>query len=118
MRDALVAVGEAADGVHLVFHQGDQGRDDDGRSLQEEGRKLVAERLAAAGGHQHKNIVPGKQGLDDSLLVALERLKAEKVLELQMQFFRCDRHADCFDLTKLSNFIYICNSKCETIGYE
>ena len=41
--DALPVLDEAADGVDLVFHQGDQGGDDDGRPLQAEGRELIAQ---------------------------------------------------------------------------
>ena len=39
---------------HLVVHQRDQRRDDDGKAVVDEGRQLVAQRLAVAGGHQHQ----------------------------------------------------------------
>ena len=40
--------------LHLVFHQGDQRRDDDRCSLQVDGRQLVADGFSATGGHQDK----------------------------------------------------------------
>ena len=48
---------EVSHGVDLVFHEGYQGRHHDGCTFQEHCRQLVAERLAAAGGHNHKGVV-------------------------------------------------------------
>ena len=42
---------KAADGVHLIFHEGYERRYNYGRSFHEKGRELIAQRLAAAGGH-------------------------------------------------------------------
>ena len=43
--------------IHLVLHQGDERRDDDGRcSPRSGGGSLVAERLAAAGGHDDEGV--------------------------------------------------------------
>ena len=43
MGDAVVAGFEAADGVHLVFHEGDQGRNHDGGPFHDERRELVTQ---------------------------------------------------------------------------
>ena len=49
---------EVADHIHLVFHQGDQGRDHDGGPRFHQSRQLVAQRFATPRGHQHKSVVP------------------------------------------------------------
>ena len=83
--DAVFSGLEAADGIYLVFHQGDQGGDDDGRPLHQQGRQLVAKGLAAAGGHEYKGIVPGNQVADDVFLVPFERIIAKESLQFGMQ---------------------------------
>ena len=42
--------------LDLVLHQRDQRRDDDRRALAQQRGQLVAQRLAAAGGHEHQRI--------------------------------------------------------------
>ena len=79
MGDAFLVLDEAADGIHLVLHQGDQGGDDDGCAGQAKGRQLVAERLAATCGHQHESIAATDQVHDDFFLVAFEGIPAEKL---------------------------------------
>lgn len=54
--------------IHLVLHQCDQGRHDDADARTQQGRNLVAQRLAAAGWHQHQRIAAAYDMLDDSLL--------------------------------------------------
>ncbi len=66
-----------AQGIHLVFHQGDEGRDDDGRSRQSDGGNLVAKRLPAAGGHDHEAVAPFVDGRDDLLLEGPECVVAK-----------------------------------------
>ena len=48
----------------------------------QQGRQLVAERLAAAGGHQHQRVAAGHDLLDDLRLLAAEAVVTEDVLEL------------------------------------
>ena len=60
-------------GVHLVLHQGDQGRDDQSEAVKDQGRQLVAEGLAAAGGHKHQAVPAGQDVPDD---VRLQGAKA------------------------------------------
>ena len=59
--------------VHLVLHEGDQRRYDQSEAVKDQGRQLVAEGLAAAGGHQHQAVPAGQDVPDD---VRLERAKA------------------------------------------
>jgi len=54
--------------VHLILHQRDQGRDDDGEPAQVRGRRLVAERLAAAGGQDDERVTAGQNTVDRLLL--------------------------------------------------
>ena len=58
-----------AQGGDLVLHQRDQGRDHHAGSGAQHRRYLVAERLAPAGGHQHKRIAPAQHRADDLFLV-------------------------------------------------
>ncbi len=51
--------------VDLVLHQRDQRRDDDAAALAQQRRNLVAERLAAAGRHQHQGVAAGGDMADD-----------------------------------------------------
>ena len=51
-----------AEAVHLVLHQRDEGRDDDGGATRAHGRGLVAERLAAAGGEHDERIASQEDG--------------------------------------------------------
>ena len=63
--------------VHLVFHQGDEGRDHQGEPLEAQGRELVAQRLAAAGGHQHQGVALGEHFGDDLFLEGQEPVETE-----------------------------------------
>ena len=56
-------------GVHLVLHQGDQRRDDQRDAAKDEGRQLVAEGLAAAGGHQRQAVAACQDVSDDLRLL-------------------------------------------------
>ena len=76
---------EGAHGVDLILHQGDQRRYDDRNAVHQHGRQLVAQRLAAARGHQHESILAFQHIADHRFLVSLERRKAEVLLQLVMQ---------------------------------
>ncbi len=56
----------------LVLHQRDQRRDHDGGAGPQQRGELVAQRLAAARGHQHQRVAAGRHVLDDLLLRATE----------------------------------------------
>jgi hypothetical protein len=72
---------EAAQQVHLVLHQGDQGAHHDGGALAHQGGQLVAEALATAGGHDHEGVAAIEHALDDRLLIALELGETEELFE-------------------------------------
>ena len=74
-----------AHSVHLVLHQGYQGRHHDGYALADHGRQLVAQALAAARGHDDKGVVAVEQALDDGLLVAFELVESEYFFQICVQ---------------------------------
>ena len=57
-------------GHDLVPHQGDQGRDHQRDPFQQQGGDLVAQALAAAGGHNAEGILPPELRIDQRLLPA------------------------------------------------
>ena len=59
---------QLAQGVHLVLHQRDQGRNDHPATRAREGGNLVAQGFAAAGGHQDQGVAAPDQGVDDLVL--------------------------------------------------
>ena len=67
--------------LHLVLHQCDQRRDDDRDTVAEKGRDLVAERLAAAGGHDHEAVAAACDMLDDRFLLVSEHAVSENAIE-------------------------------------
>ncbi|MNY05990.1 hypothetical protein D3C86_1387290 [compost metagenome] len=60
------------EGVHLVLHQGDEGRDDERRALEHQGGQLVADGLAVAGRHDGDGVATRKHRLDHALLARAE----------------------------------------------
>jgi hypothetical protein len=63
--------------VDLVLHQRDQRRDHDPDAVADQRRDLVAQRLAAAGRHQHQRVATADDVADDLLLATPERVVAE-----------------------------------------
>ncbi|MNS59637.1 hypothetical protein D3C72_925990 [compost metagenome] len=61
----------------LVFHQRNQRRHDQGRARQQRGGQLVAQGLAAAGGHDGQGVAPGQHAVDDFLLARAQPRHAE-----------------------------------------
>ncbi len=76
MRHIISSV-EVTHGVNLVLHQCDQRRNNHRRTIHHHGGKLIAERLTATGGHQHKGVIAFKNTFDNLFLVALEHVKPE-----------------------------------------
>ena len=68
-------------GVNLVFHQGYEGRDDEGETGEGQGGNLVAEGLPAAGGHEDEGVPSVHDGGDDFRLERSEGVVAEVSLE-------------------------------------
>ena len=80
---------EAAD---LVGHQGDQRGHHQRDALAEHGRQLVAERLAAARGHDAQGVAAGEHGVDDLALPGAEPRQAEVPTELgEQKILGCGR---------------------------
>mgnify|MGYP002527075328 CR=1 FL=1 len=57
--------GGVADGVDLVFHQRNEGRNNDGSTLTNHRRQLVTEGFSPSGGHNDESIVPTQKALND-----------------------------------------------------
>ena len=72
--DAQAERGELGE---LVFHERDERADDEGGSSADDGGKLVAERLAGAGGHDEQHVASGDGGFADFLLVEAEGWESE-----------------------------------------
>ena len=68
---------ELAQRRHLVVHQRDQRRHDHRGAGAAQRRHLVADALAAAGGHQHQRVAAGHHVVDHLLLLAAKGRKAE-----------------------------------------
>ena len=67
-------------GVDLVLHQRDQGRDYHRQALLHQRRHLVTEALAAAGGHHGERVPAFQNGPYDLFLARPERIEAEDLL--------------------------------------
>ena len=80
-------------GADLVVHQCDQGRHHNRHPtpllLAHDGRHLVAQAFAAAGGHQHQRIAAANHMFNDGLLGASELFVTEDVLQDGMGGGRC-----------------------------
>jgi len=68
LRGAHAEFAECGD---LVVHEGDEWRDHDADGRPHEGGDLVAERLAAARGHEHQRVTAGGYVLNDLGLLAV-----------------------------------------------
>ena len=66
---------------HLVLHERDQRRDDDTGAAAGDGRNLEAQRLAAAGGHEHQRVAAVQQRVDHLRLRRAELLVAENAAQ-------------------------------------
>ena len=67
--------------IDLVLHQGDEGRNDHGAARAEQGGNLVAQALAAAGGHENQGIAAAGDMADDLGLFAAKGRVAEDVTQ-------------------------------------
>ncbi len=67
--------------IDLVLHEGDERRDDDSAAGSQQGRNLVAEAFAAAGGHEHQGVAAVAHMADDLLLATAEGWIAEDSLQ-------------------------------------
>ena len=67
--------------VDLVLHQRDQRRHDDADARTQQRRDLVAQRLAAAGRHQHDGVAADDDVFDNRKLLAAEAVKPENLAQ-------------------------------------
>ena len=72
----------AGEGIDLVLHQGEEGGNDEGEAIEQEGGKLVADALAAARGEDGERVAPGEDGGHDLGLAGEELAVAEDLAEL------------------------------------
>ena len=68
-------------GIHLILHQRDQGRDHDCDAVAKQGGDLVAQRLAAAGGHDHQGVAARRDVIDDRFLLVSKGVVSEYAFE-------------------------------------
>jgi hypothetical protein len=84
----------------LVLHQRDQRRYHEGGAGQEGGGQLVAQRLAAAGGHDGQRIPADQHAVDDFLLAVAQagdaKDGAQQALDGSARLARFAGLADCF----------------------
>ncbi len=67
--------------VDLIFHERDQGRNDESEAGVDEGGKLVAEGFSAAGGEESEDVAAGEEIGDDFALERAEGVEAEVLFE-------------------------------------
>ena len=72
---------ELAEGSDLVVHQGDERRDDQAHAVAAQRGQLVAEALAATGGHEHQRVAARHDTLDAGRLQTAKAAKAEHPAE-------------------------------------
>ena len=77
-----IFLAEVAHRVDLIFHQGNQRRYYNSRSLHQQRGQLVTQRFSAASGHQHKGVVASQQVFDNSFLISLKSVEPEVFLQL------------------------------------
>ena len=80
----------------LVLHKRQQGTRDHDEATQEEGRQLIAERLASARGQDAQRVAPRKHAADQLFLTRPEAAEAEAFLEDGAS--RCGNAAGGFEL--------------------
>ena len=75
------AMPSASSAVDLILHQRDERRDDDGHTVEQERRQLVAEALAEPGREHRQRAAARKQRLDHLGLPRAKRTQAEALGE-------------------------------------
>src|ERR1700720_4052970 len=67
--------------LHLIAHQGDQRRDDDGEPFAHDRGQLIAKRFARSRRHHRENVFPREHGFENFLLAWPEAGKAENAFQ-------------------------------------
>ena len=80
VRSALMLT-EIGDDIHLILHQGYQRGNDNGRTLHQERRQLVAQGFSTTRWHQHEGVITIQHILDDPFLITFELVKSKVFLK-------------------------------------
>ena len=67
---------------HLILHQSNEGRNDQGQARQDGRRQLITERFSLTGRHNRHGVTPGQYGANDLFLARPKGRKAEPFTEL------------------------------------
>jgi len=68
-------------GLHLVFHQGNQRRNDERHARKQQSGQLVTQGFAAARWHDSQHILASQDGSNDFLLACPKFLEAKRAVE-------------------------------------
>ena len=75
---------------YLVFHQGDEGGDDQGDAVEHQGGDLVAQGLPAAGGHDAQHVPARQDGVNERLLplpeLAVTKVVFQRLVLIHLRF--------------------------------
>ena len=88
--------------LHLVLHQGDQGRDHERDAVTHQRRHLEADGLAAARGQDREHVLPLRRGGDNLLLHRTEGI----IAPILFQYFQCIHLCKCTE-----KLLYLPDSK-------
>ena len=72
---------------HLVFHQGNEGTDDERRPPARDGRQLVAQRFARPGGHDQQHVAAFDDRPANRFLIGEESVETERAAEKRGKVF-------------------------------
>ena len=75
-------------GLNLIFHQRDQGRDYHRDPRQQQGRYLIADGFARPGGHDAQHVPPRQETVDEQFLARPEIFVAKIFLQYFL-FLQC-----------------------------
>ncbi len=78
--------------LDLVLHQGYERRHHDGQSVEQQGWNLIAQRFAAAGGHDHQGVAFCQQIGNDLFLQRAKAVIAEYAFQEALRCLRCRCH--------------------------
>ena len=69
--------GNGTQGIHLVFHQGNEWGYHNGSTILHQGWQLIAKRFSSPSWHDYKRIAPSQHAFNDFFLQPFEGCKSE-----------------------------------------
>src|SRR5262245_38557024 len=91
--------------LYLVAHQGNERGDDNCEAPADDGRQLIAKRLARSRRHHGKDVIAGKNGSENFVLTRARTGKAEHLFQRLFRLVHLRVHAipisSCCHLTRL-----------------